>query len=159
MKEKNPSISSVSFLRVFAVVSLVFAVLVFIAWKLGYLGSVGAFRPSNAVMVIQPYKYVGTWVFDDHSVGLRQEPFVQGIPEMIDSMVKDIPDAEKGFRLLFSGAEFPGYTQKLIWMRQGNQGNWYYNEQLKMEGWLCPALFRYFKEAPKEIYAKAEPLE
>ena len=24
------------------------------------------------------------------------------------------------------------------------------------EGWLCPALFRYFDEAPEEIYVKAE---
>jgi len=25
-----------------------------------------------------------------------------------------------------------------------------------MEGWLCPALFKYFEKAPKEIYVKAE---
>jgi hypothetical protein len=28
-----------------------------------------------------------------------------------------------------------------------------------MEGWLCPALFKYFPEAPKKLYAKAEPLK
>jgi hypothetical protein len=27
-----------------------------------------------------------------------------------------------------------------------------------MEGWLCPALFKYFEKAPKEIYIKAEPM-
>jgi hypothetical protein len=27
-----------------------------------------------------------------------------------------------------------------------------------MEGWLCPALFRYFDEAPAELYVKAEAL-
>ena len=27
-----------------------------------------------------------------------------------------------------------------------------------MEGWLCPALFRYFPEAPDEIYVKAESI-
>ena len=27
-----------------------------------------------------------------------------------------------------------------------------------MVGWLCPALFLYFAEAPKKIFAKAEPL-
>jgi hypothetical protein len=26
-----------------------------------------------------------------------------------------------------------------------------------MEGWLCPALFKYFESAPKEIFLKAEP--
>jgi len=25
-----------------------------------------------------------------------------------------------------------------------------------MEGWLCPALFRYFDKAPPELYVKAE---
>jgi hypothetical protein len=27
-----------------------------------------------------------------------------------------------------------------------------------MEGWLCPALFKYFEAAPKDLYVKAEPL-
>lgn len=34
-------------------------------------------------------------------------------------------------------------------------GNTYYCEALDMEGWLCPALFKYFEEAPKNLYAKA----
>ena len=25
-----------------------------------------------------------------------------------------------------------------------------------LEGWLCPALFKYFKTAPREIYVRAE---
>jgi len=25
------------------------------------------------------------------------------------------------------------------------------------EGWLCPALFRYFETAPESLYVKAEP--
>jgi len=25
-----------------------------------------------------------------------------------------------------------------------------------MEGWLCPALFRYFTEAPKTLYVKMD---
>jgi hypothetical protein len=28
-----------------------------------------------------------------------------------------------------------------------------------MEGWLCPALFKYFESAPKTLYAKAQALE
>ncbi|HDP34172.1 MAG TPA: hypothetical protein ENN29_03575 [Candidatus Hydrogenedentes bacterium] len=109
-------------------------------------------------MVIAPYKYAGTWVFDDESTGLNKEPFVSGIPELIDELVKDIPDAEKGFRLLFSTQPFPGHTHKLTWRRGDKSGNWYYAEQYDKEGWLCPALFRYYDEAPKEIYIKAEKL-
>jgi len=89
-------------------------------------------------------------------VGLKREPFVAGIPEMIDEMVRNIPDAEQGFRLLFSTQAFPGYTHKLTWRRGDKTGNWYYCEQLGKEGWLCPGLFKYYKQPPKELYAKAE---
>jgi hypothetical protein len=43
-------------------------------------------------MVIEPYWYQDTWVFDDASVGLEKEAFAQGIPEVIDYLVKDIPN-------------------------------------------------------------------
>ena len=75
---------------------------------------------------------------------------------MIDRMVADIPNAEKGFRAVFSAAPFPGSTEKLEWRREESGGNWYYNERFKMEGWLCPALFKYFPTAPKTIFVKVE---
>ena len=111
---------------------------------------------SNSLLVIAPYKHAGTWVFDEPSRGLKQEPFVAGIPQMIDRLVTGIPNAEQGFRLSFSAQEFPGYTHKLVWKRKDTSGNWYYCPQFDTEGWLCPALFRFFQEAPKEIYVKAE---
>lgn len=111
---------------------------------------------ENSILVIFPYRFESTWVFDDVRAGLVREPFVSGIPEMIDHFVKDIPNAEKGFRLLFSAAPFPGYDIKLVWRREEYGGNWYFSEKLVREGWLCPALFKYFEKAPMEIYAKAE---
>jgi hypothetical protein len=36
-------------------------------------------------------------------------------------------------------------------------GNWYRADVPPSEGWLCPALFRYFETAPQEIYVRAEP--
>jgi hypothetical protein len=77
---------------------------------------------------------------------------------MIDAMVARIPNAEKGFRLLFSSAAFPGYQVKLERMRQEYEGTWYRWTETNAEGWLCPALFRYFPEAPAALYAKAEAL-
>ena len=111
---------------------------------------------SNSLFIIGPYRHAGTWVFDDSSRGLSKEPFVAGIPELIDKLVADIPNANKGFRLTFSAQEFPGYEDKLVWKRKEAYGNWYYSETFKAEGWLCPALFKYFKQAPKTIYVKAE---
>jgi hypothetical protein len=110
----------------------------------------------NAISALYPHKYEGLWVFDDPAVGLRQEPFVSGIDRMIDHLVSAIPDAERGFRLLFSPSPFPGFAVKLEWRRPEYGGNWYWCAQFQMEGWLCPALFKYFTEAPAELYARAE---
>jgi hypothetical protein len=56
----------------------------------------------NAISVICPYKYEGIWVFDDPAAGLVREPFVAGIDVMLDQLTASIPNATKGFRLLFS---------------------------------------------------------
>ncbi len=108
-------------------------------------------------MVIEPYWYQDTWVFDDASVGLDKEPFVQGIPEMIDYLVKDIPNARSGFVLLFSSQPFAGYQVELTRVREEYGGHWYKAKDYSAEGWLCPALFRYFESAPESLYIKAEP--
>jgi len=112
---------------------------------------------ANILTVIEPYWYQDTWVFDDESVGLDKEPFVQGIPEMIDAMVKDIPNAHSGFRLLFSSLPFSGYQVELTWVREEYGGHWYKVKNQLAEGWLCPALFRYFESAPETLYVKVEP--
>lgn len=114
---------------------------------------------ANQITVIAPYwaEEVGTWVFDDAAKGLQQEPFVSGVPEMIDDLVSEIPAARGGFRLLFSPEPFPGCQRKLTRVREEMGGNWYRADQPPTEGWLCPALFRYFDQAPEEIYVKAEP--
>ncbi|NEP11632.1 MAG: hypothetical protein F6K14_15750 [Symploca sp. SIO2C1] len=113
---------------------------------------------SNTMMVIFPYRYEQTWVFDDERVGLVREPFVSGIPEMIDLIVKDIPNADQGFKLLFSQNRFPGYQVELVWEREQYGGHWYRWQQQNLEGWLCPALFKYFSEVPHQIYCQAEKL-
>ncbi len=113
---------------------------------------------DNAILVIAPYKVAATWVIDDASRGLKREPFVAGIPKLIDRLTSDIPNADRGFRLLFSAKPFPGYTHKLTWKRKDGSGNWYYAEAFKAEGWLCPALLRFFSSPPKEIYIRAEAM-
>lgn len=81
---------------------------------------------------------------------------MSGADTLIDRLVADMPDAAGGFRLLFSASPFPGYRAKLEWRRAEYDGNWYYCPEFEMEGWLCPALLKYFDQAPKEIYVKAE---
>ena len=111
----------------------------------------------NAIMAIHPYKLKGTWVFDDPEVGLRQEPFVSGADAIIDRLAQEIPNAELGFALMFSAQPFPGYQAEFEWRREEFGGNWYYCSVLNMEGWLCPALFKYFESTPTKIYAQFRP--
>jgi hypothetical protein len=41
-------------------------------------------------------------------------------------------------------------------VREELEGNWYRWDAHGIEGWLCPALFKYFAEAPEKIYCRAE---
>jgi hypothetical protein len=114
----------------------------------------------NQIQVIAPdwLESAGTWVFDDAATDLVREPFVSGVPAMIDDLVAEIPNARNGFRMLFSASPFPGYQKRLEWVREEMGGNWYQTDSPAMQGWLCPALFQYFDEAPAELYVKAEAL-
>ena len=111
----------------------------------------------NAISVIFPYKHLGLWVFDDERAGLVQEPFIAGADTLIDRALaaKDI-NGDDGFRLVFSAGEFPGHDYRFTWLREGDGGNWYHSQDFQLDGWLCPALFKYFDRAPEALYVKFE---
>ncbi len=112
---------------------------------------------ENSIFVIKPYKWEGMWVFDDAAVGLVREPFVAGADTMIDVATAHIPNADRGFIAVFSASYFPGSQITLEWVRQDGNGNVYrWNEQ-GMEGWLCPALLKYFEKAPARLYIQVKP--
>jgi hypothetical protein len=115
--------------------------------------------PQNAINLIKPYLYEGVWVFDDASKKLKQEPFVSGIPEMIDQLVANIPNAEKGFLLYFSENTMPETMVELRWLRAADGGNWYKADAFDKEGWLCPALYKYYAKAPQKLYIRAAALK
>ncbi|MEX2309977.1 MAG: DUF6717 family protein [Pirellulales bacterium] len=110
----------------------------------------------NSLLVIHPYKVGGVWVFDDPRVGLVQEPFVAGADIILDRMVEGIPNAESGVTIFFSAGPFPGSQHEFHWRRGESGGNWYFSPQFDLEGWLCPALFKYFDEAPQRLYAQVK---
>lgn len=139
-------------------------------WFAGRLADGDGYRlPQNSLLALAPYRYNGAWVFDDDRAGLVREPFVAGVPEMIDALVSDIPEAAGGFRLTVSAKPFPGYESKLEWLRGDAEGNFYRlaeppatmpeQNDVPEECWICPALFKYYEEAPKELYVKADPIE
>lgn len=85
-------------------------------------------------------------MFDDPAVGLVREPFVAGIHKMIDQLVASIPNAEHGFRFLFSATPFPDQTEAAV---RGTRRQLVFCLQFGIEGWLCLACFRYFDKAPR----------
>jgi hypothetical protein len=130
---------------------------------------------TNALKVIEPYWYQGTWVFDDASRGLEKECLEGcfeaesremkvlarliggGVAKLIDHLVKDIPDAREGFTLLFSSHPFAGYQAELSRIAEEDSGCLYRGNNYRVEAWLSPALSKYFENAPESLYVKAEP--
>ena len=112
---------------------------------------------AEVVHLIMPYQYEGEWVFDDPRAGLEKEPFISGADTVVSLLAANIPDAAHGFRLMFSAKPFPIYSLQLLWRREEFGGHWYYTPEYDLEGWLFPSLFRYFEDAPLEIYVRAEP--
>lgn len=106
----------------------------------------------NAINVIRPYKFGTLWVFDDPNVGLDKEPFVAGIDKLVDQLTAHIPNAHTGFLLLFSATPFPEHQHILERLAEDKGGWWYTLYGTDSHGWLCPALFRYFEEAPEQIH-------
>lgn len=115
---------------------------------------------NNSLMVLNPYYHSGMWVFDDPNTGLVREPFVAGVPEILEVLLQQqgiLEQAkERGFTLVFSASPFPQYQLHARWSREEYGGNWYEVDTPigKAEGWLCPALFKYFERAPENLYVR-----
>jgi hypothetical protein len=75
---------------------------------------------------------------------------------LADGVVADIPDAKHGFTLILTSTPFSGRQNRLDRRREEGGGNWYYAPQLDMEGWLCPALLKYFPEPPKRLFVQTK---
>lgn len=114
---------------------------------------------SNQILVIHPYFSGGVWQFDDPALGLKGEPFVGNVNYMIDLMIAraKIKDAHKGFTALFSHEYIPGWQMRLMRWRAENGGVWYYDAASGLTGWLCPVVFKYFQDAPPQIFVRALP--
>ena len=115
-------------------------------------------KTGNQINVLYPYRTKGGWAFDDAEVGLHAEPFVLGIPEIIDSIV----GKRNSFTVYISHSKIPkatGHLQRLskqlLPEGEGSDG-WYGLKGTDMVGWLCPATLKYFKGYPENIYFKIE---
>jgi hypothetical protein len=114
------------------------------------------------VIFMRWHKSYQEWCFDIPIVGIEDEPFVEGIPEIIEYHLgksnKTTSAKKKGVTVLFSGAatkpkEFTSGTYfKLVKTKEENGGSWYKEPVSRYEGWLCPNLYQFFAKAPKQIH-------
>ncbi|MFM7234365.1 MAG: DUF6717 family protein [Flavobacteriales bacterium] len=122
-------------------------------------------QPENALLVIHPYYHQQSWVFDDEEKGLVKEPFVAGADDFIDyilSKMGKLTSGKKGFTLLFSQMPFMGQQHVLSYQKKAFGGSLYTvlsdpefrNHEDVNQMWLCPALFKYFRKAPKKLYVQ-----
>lgn len=131
-------------------------------------------KPNQTqIRTLEPYFCAGEWAFDDDTTGLVQEAFVCGMSEILDFCLEDSgidpEEVEGGFKLTFSKDKWPDSTHSLTWLGASMGGNDYeldsecrnllihnsdrrYDVPEGMKGWLCPALYHYFDDAPEKIY-------
>ena len=136
----------------FAVVEAELNLLAKLPVTTGNCRSPGDIAMKNSIFVIKPYKWEGLWVFDDANAGLVKEPFVGGADSIIDVATARIPNAHKGFLAGY----FPDAQIVLEWVREEGGGNVYRWKEKGMEGWLCPALLKYFEQPPAKLHIQVK---
>ncbi len=113
---------------------------------------------KNKIQILELYRHAGTWVFDDEKNDLVAEPFVEGVPAIIDKALNVMGSkSEKNIRLLFSDVEFPN-SIKVEKVNKDMGGCWYRDADDDI-GWLCGATLFYFEDFPDEIYFKIEVIK
>jgi hypothetical protein len=118
----------------------------------------------NSIHTIHPYTDGGALVFDDPAVGLVREALVGGTDLILRVAARAVEADPDRFTLLFSSIPFPGHHATATWIEKGEMGfgDWYAVKipgVVEGNGWLCPALLKYFPEAPTSIHFQIKPFE
>ena len=90
------------------------------------------------------------FAFDDPITGLIREPFIGGANYHLDRFAGN----KNSCIIAFSGNIIPKYDVKLELQDTDPQAGSNYDDEVGRNVWLCPALFKYFKVAPKKLYIK-----
>ena len=133
-----------------------------INWIKGFIFSL---KSSNSIHTMHVYRHHNIWVFDNPSVGLVKEPFVAGADEVFDYIAKahcglDTPEDNLYMDILFASTDFPGRQLWAGWVGSSVGGNDYkvlnsdFAPLINHNLWLCPALLKYYRKAPMDIYMK-----
>jgi hypothetical protein len=113
-------------------------------------------RTMNSIFILYPKRSsFGVWSFDDDTRGLVNEPFVGETNKLLDMMAKESGyslEDNPQVALLFSDDNFPESQCSLVLRETSNSGSTYIDLKRKLTPWLCPAMFKYFKNAPSNLF-------
>ena len=126
---------------------------------------------ANALFNLNAYRKNNTWMFDDESRDIREEPFVAGADIVFDFMSGFAMDQSKDTcNIVFGATPIPEYDLHVKLNRGDGYDGHFYNVEyfkqypesngIKLDGlhgfefWLCPALLAFFDKAPQNIYVK-----
>lgn len=111
---------------------------------------------KNSIQVLELRRMGNTWVFDDLPKGVVNEPFVAGVPTIIDRLLARKGITERTVHVYFSDGPFPDADACLSFLREDLNGAWYTYQG--MRGWFCPCFWKYFdkENPPKRVYIKLE---
>lgn len=112
---------------------------------------------GNALMVVAPYWFQGSWVFDNPALDLDKEPLLLGDQKLIDELVSEIPDAKRGFRMIFSEKPFSCVEKGFLRIRQQKNPKWMRLGEFSFAEKFNPTFFKYFNNPPKRIFMRIEP--
>lgn len=107
---------------------------------------------ENSIQVLEIRKTGCTWVFDDASKGVVNEPFVSGVPTIINHILDNKKIVESTVQAFFSQSKFPGADACLTFVKREKKGAWYKFQSMK--GWFCPCFWKYFDvgSPPQHLY-------
>jgi hypothetical protein len=102
-------------------------------------------------MTIEPYR-IGNmqFAFDDPVTGLVREPFIGNANYHLDKFA----GKRNNCSIAFSSTPIPDYDVKLELLDTHIIMGSNYKDEEDRTVWLCPALFKYFKDAPQYLYIK-----
>jgi hypothetical protein len=80
-----------------------------------------------------------------------------GVPEIIDQAVIHLPNVNAGFTVLFNNTGLPKPDLVLSKLYEEAGGNGYKCDPTGMQGWPCPALYKYYPVAPDQLFIKIQP--
>ena len=107
-------------------------------------------------MTLTIYKTNGTWMFDDESKQILEEPFVGGFSELIDFVLKEYKvfnGAHRGIDIEFS-LENESDNMVKIEKVEDLDDNWARYKYKNLEGLLCPVTLQYLGKHPDYFYIK-----